>query len=119
MTSVFNTDASLPYNHDSFEIMKKGIKVGAPTPPDNYSGNLDRNWQLERYWHWLAATPCSVSNRAQWETLKTVSARQTIYTCLQAEVPVGEILSKALLGHNVHRVPTLYCFRYWAINLVT
>ncbi|KAG5447169.1 hypothetical protein CSKR_106414 [Clonorchis sinensis] len=30
MTSVFNTDNSLPYNHDLFEslIVKKRIKVG-------------------------------------------------------------------------------------------
>ncbi|KAG5445248.1 hypothetical protein CSKR_110452 [Clonorchis sinensis] len=51
MTSVSNTDASLPYNHDLSEsrILKR-IKVdgkwthsGVRTPPDTYSGNLHRN----------------------------------------------------------------------------
>ncbi|KER24716.1 hypothetical protein T265_07674 [Opisthorchis viverrini] len=57
ITSVFNTDASLPYNHDLSEslIVKEGIKADGggvlayhnhsevPTPPDIYAGNLDRN----------------------------------------------------------------------------
>ncbi|KAG5446788.1 hypothetical protein CSKR_105541 [Clonorchis sinensis] len=53
MTSVLNTDASLPYNHNLFEslIVKNRIKAvlaysnhsEVPTPPNTHSGNLDRN----------------------------------------------------------------------------
>ncbi|KER27355.1 hypothetical protein T265_05600 [Opisthorchis viverrini] len=54
-TSAFNTDASLPYNHDLFEslFVKERIKLNGEgiwclhpevsTLPDIYSGNLDKN----------------------------------------------------------------------------
>ncbi|KER28775.1 hypothetical protein T265_04466 [Opisthorchis viverrini] len=46
MTSVFNTDASLLYNHDLFESI---IHSEVPIPPDTHSGDLDRNRQQERH----------------------------------------------------------------------